>query len=337
VLDVTNPSNIEFIACRVSLRDRDMYLYCGYMPPDSSIETYAAHLHAIETLFKLARFNDAVMIAADFNLPNINWVASDTMSNVFLPTNVRSEVETSVIDGLAGFGLNQLNDIVNTRNKLLDLIYCSCADDINICRSPYPLKHENIHHNAVEIHIDCVEDNSSVGFDSLIYNFKMADLISLNTFLDTLDWEGMFRSCTDVDQKVMRFYCALFTGFELFIPKTVNRPRRDKHPPWYNPSLIKLKNKKNNAYKAYRKYGSVDEYNRYVDLRRQFVNLQNSSHERYLDIIQTNLKYDPRSFFSYVKSKRKSSEYPANMTYKDISSSDPFVICNLFADFFEEV
>jgi hypothetical protein len=336
-LDIPNTSNAEFVACRVLSCERNFYLYCGYMPPDSSIDTYYAHLRAIETLCKLARFNDIVLVAADFNLPNLNWVSSDISSNTLLPMNVRSEVETIVTDGLAGVGLNQLNDIANSRNKLLDLIYCSCADDINICRSPFPLKHENIHHNALEVHIDCVSDSSTVSFDCQTYNFAMADLSTLNNFFNTLNWESIFRSCTDVNQKVLRFYCALFTGFELSIPKSTNRPRRDKHPPWYNPPLIRLKNQKNNAYKTYRKYGSIGNYNKYVELRRNFVNMQNLLHERYLNRIQKNLKHDPRSFFSYVNSKRKSSGYPANMIFKDQASSDVLIICNLFADFFEEV
>ena len=55
----------------------------------------------------------------------------------------------------------------------------------------------------------------------------------------------------------------------------------------------------------------------------------------YIRDVELNIKNNPKYFWEYIKSKRKQSHFPANMSYNSLKSSDPQQVCNMFAEFFE--
>ena len=105
----------------------------------------------------------------------------------------------------------------------------------------------DVYYSPIDLHIHFGYDMINVIDDSpYILNFKCTDFERLNNYLHTINWDLSFLDCYNIDSLVDRFYGVLLLGFDLFVPlKLLNT---SNHPPWYNPSILKLKNRKRKAY-----------------------------------------------------------------------------------------
>jgi hypothetical protein len=61
LVDIPNPNAIEFVAVCVIVNDRRFFCYCGYLVPESPLETYNSHLVAIKFVADLDGFEDTVV------------------------------------------------------------------------------------------------------------------------------------------------------------------------------------------------------------------------------------------------------------------------------------
>ena len=171
LVDIPNPNAIEFVAVCVIVNDRRFFCYCGYLVPESPLETYNSHLVAIKFLADLAGFEDTMVFSGDFKLPGLVWKPSDTHTVEQLPIAVSSDQELCTVDGMFDLGFHQINHVCNSRGSLLDLIYCTNIDDVDVVRSPSPLRSENMNHYAVGFTIGCANECSLRVADSGIETF----------------------------------------------------------------------------------------------------------------------------------------------------------------------
>lgn len=335
-IEVPDSETIECISVRVKLSGSFLYCHCAYVPPRSPIETYQLHIKSIEYIAGLLRPTDRIIICGDFNLPDVSWCPSDTNQATFLPTNVRADDESLVCDTMLGLGLSQVNGIHNSRGVFLDLVFCSDSDNTSVRESIGPLLREYEYHKPIDIILDCSIECESPPIGNETFNFRKTDFRLLSAFLARVDWDGVFAHCRSVDRMIDSFYTLLYTGFELFVPKRTVTSRTG-HPPWYNSKLLNLRNRKNRAFKQYSTTGQVQYHLKYRRLRSEFDRCQRRLYDAYMRRIQSNIRNDPRSFFSYVDQRRKTSGYPQQMSFNGVSSSNTADTCNLFAQFFKSV
>ena len=86
-------------------------------------------------------------------------------------------------------------------------------------------------------------------YESLVWDFKRADVNAITTAINQVDWKFMF-SCKNVHQQVNIFNKTIINIFSNFIPnKLVTFD--DKDPPWMTE---KLKEKIKWKHKVYRDY-----------------------------------------------------------------------------------
>lgn len=148
-----------------------------------------------------------------------------------------------------------MNSVANAKDRYLDLIFCSTADGLNVAVSESPLVKEDYpHHRAMECHVEITSElhRSDVsGREEMkyCYDFRKADTRKLNEYFKEIDFATAFSSCRNVDEMVLFLYYMMYIGFEWFVPKKVKR--NYQHPPWYNRSLIRLKNKKDRMFRKY--------------------------------------------------------------------------------------
>lgn len=138
-----------------------------------------------------------------------------------------------------------------------------------------------------------------------------------------------------VDETVELFYDKLLIGINIFVPK--RRVKRSSHPSWYNRIILRLKNAKARKFRiwiASRRNADYLIYSRYCKRLRQE---KSKAFKSYLARTQNELKHNPKAFWSYVNSKRKSPAIPSIVSFNGCSRSDRSGICNLFADYFESV
>ena len=77
--------------------------------------------------------------------------------------------------------------------------------------------------------------------------------------------------------------------------------------------------------------------NCFKTLRKEFDTLEKCQYLEYINNIVSDVKHDPKIFFDYVNSKRKTSRLPCLMRYNGLQASNTKDVCDLFASFFESV
>lgn len=75
--------NIEMVCVKVSVKCFNVYLFCTYIPPNSSIETSDACSKNVEFILDKAGDRDQFLICGDFNLPDVKWVYTQHKTKIF--------------------------------------------------------------------------------------------------------------------------------------------------------------------------------------------------------------------------------------------------------------
>lgn len=333
-LDIS-ASPLEILAVRCKYHQKSFVFVLCYLPSNCPTITYLNFCQMLsEMISPILNFDDELIILGDFNLPQVDW---QLVENEFVPLNL-NEISSTFFDTIFGFGLQQRNQIRNTHGSLLDLIFTprelqfniSTCNDLgnSFSRFHTPLKVDLIFDSNLNDINQCDNENS-------FFNFKKGDYVSLNSYLDNIDWE-FISQCPDLDSVVENFYDVLKVGMDNFIPRQKIKSDNFREP-WYNLQLINLKNKKSKAHKRYKRSRLDECYQIYSNLRKEFKVLNRFLYDSFILQIESDISNNPKKFWTFVDSKRKCSGFPKNMCYGSKQANNPHENCNLFASFFESV
>lgn len=251
-----------------------------------------------------------------------------------LPGEIHSIGDSGLICSLLGADLSQINSIKNSQGNFLDLVFSTDPDNVLIRKASIPMSKVDLsYHEPIEFSYDISSLNDMLpSKDIQFYDFKNSDFEGFNGFFSSLRWEQILGDCVTVDEVVDLFYEKLSDGMLRFVP--VLTKERTSHPPWYTSTII---NRKNRAHKKLSKPHIFSDRIKYCALNKEFRVKQDLAYGRYLHEVQRDLTGNPRNFWKYVGSKKKTRGFPASMYLKDEKTSDPESICNLFGNFFQSV
>ena len=102
----------------------------------------------------------------------------------------------------------------------------------------------------------------------MVRDFKNTDFRKLCQYLSSVDWSCLNAStnCTDA---VSMFYNILNNLFDVCVPMK-KRYHNHQSPIWFDKDLKILRNKKDRAFKLYKKTGNNSDYSEYCALRKYF-------------------------------------------------------------------
>lgn len=90
--------------------------------------------------------------------------------------------------------LKQVNNILNSNNRTLDLILITSQISANVSRTQFPLVPEDVHHPSLNINLvvnfELINPFARVN-DLSKYDFRKADFGALYTSLASTDWTPM--------------------------------------------------------------------------------------------------------------------------------------------------
>lgn len=348
--------NVEMSIVRIQCRTNSIYICCFYIPSGSTVKVYGDYHDAIEKVFNFIEFdpNDEICVLGDFNLTNVEWIPDtindindfisgqddESESNVFLPAEVGEGAKADILYLLLSNSLHQVNNIRNYQNKLLDLVFYTDPSNITVSKSDEPMSRVDLYHYPIEIVIKTdVTENIEYNGSSNEFNFKKGDYVGLNNYFNSVDWTHTMSQCSDVDTSVDEFYTVLLHACQKFIPLKKKMVKND--PPWYD---HRLKNLKNRTSKANKKYKSTKNPRKkfkrkmkFLSLSKEFHSLRTELFNKYRVNTERMLTSDPAKFWSYIKSRKKTSGYPSMMYRGNVKARSPGEICDLFADNFESV
>ncbi|XP_046684718.1 uncharacterized protein LOC124370481 [Homalodisca vitripennis] len=317
---IYNSSNLEVIFVNTSLSPRNnVLLVAVYIPPSSPLQVYSDFAANFEEVMLSATFSQ-VHVFGDFNIPDADWNAPCSV-NVNTPMAIISNVITM-------FALMQVNQMLNHRGVLFDLILTSSLD-VHVQRDQCPLLIEDAHHPSLNCLVPIPAP--AVLTYNLTPNPAKCNLRTLHDDLCTFDFASL-DAIHDINES---FWVLMGT-----ISKSVlkHSPLKkwgfSNFPAWFSRNLKNLIFLKKALHKEYKSTRWEITYQRFAVIRAQCKALAKDCFTAYADHIQEVLPHNPKVFWSYVKNLNRSGSTPTTLRLDGITSTSDQTAADLFADFF---
>ena len=310
--------HIDIVGCKCKLRqDISLSIFVIYIPRSPS----SLVLNILLNFFENNCVNsNHLLIIGDFNIPDFN--------SGNLNENINSLINFSNF-----MNLSQVNRVVNSNNRLLDLAFTNIQS--HVTRDDFPLVDEDAHHPALSIELNL--DLCYVNFPSLQskqYNFRRANYPQLYNNLIEVDWSYL-RNFTDVHSICDAFYGGINDVLDKHVP--LFKRRNSKYPPWFDSEIISNIKLKAKYFNKFKNTNCNDFYRRFIDLRRLIKNQIKTKYKAYLTEVEQSVISNPRTFWSFINNLRKSSRIPGNMHLGGTKCESPQEIVDTFSNHFKSV
>jgi hypothetical protein len=317
-------SRIDLLLVKINFNYRAVYVLVLYIPPNSHDLTYKVFCDLLMSLHFL--YDSNLLIVGDFNVP-------DYVSGVC--GHSKASTSCQLLNNLICFyDLKQCNNVRNSNNRLLDLVFVNRCLSCSVIDSGYPLVGVDDHHPSLEVGVTIgdVFKRFPIGRSSS-FNFRKCNFVALYDALNGVDW-SFLSACATVECAVSDFYSVLNEVFRCHVP--LRGRCSGSYPVWFNKNLITLLKKKNRAWRRYKTTGSVYDFETFKSLRRCFKTDVAAVYSEYVRRVNNDIKTDPKKFWSFLNSKNNSSSIPASMVYNNATITDPQIIVDSFADHFSK-
>jgi hypothetical protein len=332
----TGQTPVRAAAPQPSHSSRGTYLHiiCTYIPHGHN------HVNLLASLFNRISDDcdkhpdDTFLILGDFNISNACWIQDADTTGMSIMTNGEYPA-TLAADFMNLSQLYQFNSVKNMNNRLLDLIFSNKVCDVTSCSRP--LTSEDGHHPALNINIILsYEKLLSPNINAVKKMFHLSNFEAIKNKLAEIDWCEEFSNLTGLEAQIEFFYIIINKLIALHVPSK-KLCSSSRYPPWFSRPLIKLLTEKRKFHKKWKQYNQQSDYDSFSFLRSRAKDLEKMCYESYIRTVENKIKLNPKYFWTYVKSKQDSSNYPHKFVYKDQSVTDSREICNLFNKYFNSV
>ncbi|CAB3985999.1 Hypothetical predicted protein [Paramuricea clavata] len=219
--------NLEAVAIECSLPNLTKWLVvCCYRPPDSNdmsdFRSFADKLFPVY---------DKILIAGDFNLPNISWTDSNYTATGSLNQNF--------CDVLDDYFMSQLCLVPTRESNILDLLFTNQPEHITLTAVHPPAElGMNSDHNIIHFQIS-TSSNIVLPNKRLIYDYRQANFDGLRKKLNDMELCTLLTNngtkCS-IDGDWFTWKKAMFSAMNAFIPTKHVDPHRT--PPWITSTIL---------------------------------------------------------------------------------------------------
>lgn len=314
--------SIDLLGLKIKAGQYTFILFVIYIPPNSSNLIYERLFELLVNLDSIQGYD--IVFVGDFNLPDYAETNTTTTS-----------VKLRALENFCKFyDFKQYNLEFNANERILDLVF-SNVNSVQVVKSHISMLREDLHHPPLCIDLPLTKEGINNKFsvkNELVYNFKKADYITMyNLFMET-DW-SFLSVYEDANLAVEEFYGVINNIFLKCVPMT--HPKCHKYPPWYNKDIIYAIKKKFSVWKQYKQFNNPRDLEKFKNMRSNIKRDIKVAHRQYVSNIENNLKANPKSFWSYINSKKNTSTIPESMIFENTSIDDPQEIVNAFGTFFK--
>lgn len=237
-----------------------IHICCTYIPPNSDIDQYTSHYEKISEVI-LNCPNDKFLIAGDYNLRHINWVATN---DHYQPEHTSSNSTSELMDTLQFCNLTY-NGIKNEDNRTLDLILSNINVDVYPSCAPVS-RIDRQYHPPLELKLafrDMRRLNSKL---VNTYNFNKCNYEEIICKLSATRWSSLLNN-VDVNIDLDCFYSILESLIKTHVP--LKTQLSSKYPFWFSRPLIKMITEKSKYHNKWKRYHNLADYNTFSILRRR--------------------------------------------------------------------
>ena len=303
-----------------------------YRPPSFNLEEW---LHLFSSFLQKNSRYDKVLIAGDFNFPDLTW------NSTFVPAISGKSISagsSEFREVCFDFFLHQINMYPTRHNNILDLVLTTVPDNIlNLpCVSAETFEISSDHHLTF---FDFLLFTKQKGCDKrTVFNFHLADW---SGFLDALDKCNLSpNESTDVNTDWELWRNIFLDVATEYIPRKTLKRRNS--PPWVDGEVKRLLSKKDSCRKKAKKLSCLKLWEKFRNLRRKAKSLLKVKRMQYFQSLPSMLKSNSKKFWSIFKATSKNSSIPSKMTWthQDLivqTAENPVDIANLLNRYFYSV
>lgn len=248
-----------------------------------------------------------------------------------IPCNISSQHIIEYFDTLQMFNMSQYNGEKNVNGRLLDIVFCNDFVSVSESKEPLALPIDS-HHKPLLLQTKFTKIHQLIDKPMKRYIFSKGDYDAIKAELDLMNWTQILRS-VNLKDAVTIFYKVLYKLRDKYTP--IKTFKKSSNPPWYTPALIKIIKEKYKYHRKSKQYKNLSDYNSFSILRSRAIELEKNCYEKYIEKIEASIVKSPKSFWTYVKSKRVMGAFPNVMHYGESSADTGEVICDLFARYFK--
>ena len=238
-----------------------------------------------------------LLILGDFNYGGLNWELQQSSDNI----NDSSSIFMETVNDL--FLYQHVGE--NTRYRgnqtpsRLDLIFtneCNMITDLDYLPPIGASDHSCLLFNFVCY--SCLKQHEPRP------NFYKGNYQVIRDALKSTDWSSVVNESVEVFWN--NFHNTLSDVIDEHVPKS--KPgNRAKKKPWLNRDAILAVESKKRAWKKYKNCKSVQNYQKYAEIRNKATNACRNAKAFYEKELAVNIKTDTKSFWNYVRSQSKTS------------------------------
>jgi hypothetical protein len=231
------------------------------------------------------------VIMGDFNYPNIDWPS----------LNVDGAKSSEFRDLILENYLVQKTSEPTRGSNILDLVLCSSdamIDRVDIVEHLGGSDHNalmwNINYDVCKPDLPCVKRQ-----------YHKGDYPMMRQYFQSIDWKGEFDEL-NVDDMWSKFCHILKKAVNQFVP--IESKKRKKYPKWMNNSAKRARNTKTRLWKKYKETQTYNDLIEYKLAQKRATKEFKKAKRNFEKRICKDIKQNPRSFYSYVRSKTKFHE-----------------------------
>ncbi|KAL8618799.1 hypothetical protein ACOMHN_000227 [Nucella lapillus] len=292
----------EALWVTVKIKGRRSLYICAYYRPDNKDKTSILQWQiAVERVSSIP--NAIILIGGDLNFPGWDW-AKMTMK----PKTQNSETHHKLIEIIQENGLQQMVTFPTREANTLDLIITNTPQLISRVEPlPRISDHEVVY---AELNIE-TQRKKQVERNIRLYNKADWEKLQKSASETAKELDNM-KDTASTEELWKHFKTKLNNAVEAYIPQKQSRP--NTRQPWITPELRHLTNKRDRAYKKWRKSGSETHRAEARTCRRE---AQRHTRRAFWDYISSTLsdgevptehirpKY--KRFWAYIKNQKSSN------------------------------
>ena len=325
----------ECILVKLKLTKGDNLLIgCMYKSPNSTTENIEELNKAIIQISNNKAFSH-ILLMGDFNYPKLNWKEWKNYGD-----KIGGDFMECIRDG---FLHQHVTGYTRTREgcepSTIDLVLTNEEDMIDVITHESPLGHSD--HCILLFNYRCYYQKNNVNTTEK-WNFNKGDYNKMSKALDH-DWDEIFQDM-NANQMYETFISCFNEGKDKYIPKirqrATEKAKKHNYLPLDKKTTEKIK-KKHKLWQKYMETRDQKQYKDYVKLRNQVKSEVRKAKRIMEKDIAKNAKENPKKFWKYANSKRKTRTGISELKYTHngeiTSTKNDQEKANVLANFFTSV
>ena len=300
------------------MHKKSIYIASYYRPPNDYTASHEALHESLSILYRTCKTPPSVILAGDFNLPDINW------ENICSTNAQTAAKHNKLIEIIGEFGLtNMVNEPIRLDSgNILDLLLASNPSLISTINTVAGMSdHEAI---LFDINMNPTRNNKP---PHKVYSYRSADWESLKSNCTELTKHYFDRNPDNLDvNSNWDFFHQNYT--KLMSQSIPSRMTKQKHHlPWITRSIIRLQRKRDKAHSQAKKTKRNKHWETFKQLRKEVTKEVASSYSSYIN----NVIGENKQFWSFI---RKNKSLKVNYMVKTTDSDKADALNDYFKSVF---